>query len=381
MADATLLPTVSPKDLGKQLRAVRRRKGLSLSEVARGAGLSRRELVAYERGKVEIPESDLWVIAGSCGVDVAELVPPTDPKSLSAAPETIEDTISQLRSGHPDGMQRHLDTLYALRALPPGSVVQLQERERVAIADALGHDPASIEARLVETMRVSRAEARRLRALVVPDSPLALDAPPTPEPEPEPAPVPAAAMSLETRFEAVAISGPDLPTGPVDVFEELAKLPEPVALTDERPGDHDVFSPPPEPVSVHAAADAADAAGGFATWSSIRSALPDPSSPVVVEPTASVAAPSSPTFGAYQAAPIDVVGRPDVSTSPGPGGVGTDAFDSPGGDAPPGWEPPAPGEMSWDAWLPSADTPPEHIVEFVDDYVVVDDGSVDELTD
>ena len=156
MADATLLPTASPKELGKQLRAVRRRKGLSLSEVARGAGLSRRELVAYERGKVEIPESDLWVIAGSCGVDVAELVPPTDPKALASAPETIEDTISQLRSHQPDGIQRHLDTLYALRALPPGSVVQLQERERIAIADALGNDAASIETRLVETMRVSQ---------------------------------------------------------------------------------------------------------------------------------------------------------------------------------------------------------------------------------
>src|SRR5258707_6476236 len=75
MAEAATIPNTTPKQLGKQLRAVRRRKGLSLSEVARGAGLSRRELVAYERGKVPIPESDLWVLAGSCGVDVTELAP------------------------------------------------------------------------------------------------------------------------------------------------------------------------------------------------------------------------------------------------------------------------------------------------------------------
>ena len=78
MAEASTIElTVTPKELGKHLRTVRRKKGLSLSEVARGSGLSRRELVAYERGKVPIPESDLWVLAGSCGVDVAELMPST----------------------------------------------------------------------------------------------------------------------------------------------------------------------------------------------------------------------------------------------------------------------------------------------------------------
>ena len=85
MAEATTEITVTPQELGRQLRSVRRKKGLSLSEVARGAGLSRRELVAYERGKLPIPESDLWVLAGSCGVDVAELMPSTTSKELVPA--------------------------------------------------------------------------------------------------------------------------------------------------------------------------------------------------------------------------------------------------------------------------------------------------------
>src|SRR4051795_12537671 len=101
MADASTTElTVTPKELGKHLRSVRRRKGLSLSEVARGAGLSRRELVAYERGKVEIPESDLWVLAGSCGVDVSELVPAREEtQALTAGPSTIGDSIAVLRAG------------------------------------------------------------------------------------------------------------------------------------------------------------------------------------------------------------------------------------------------------------------------------------------
>src|SRR5215470_5540969 len=111
MADASPLPTATlpaanAKELGKHLRAVRRAKGLSLTEVARGAGLSRRELVNYERGKVEIPESDLWVLAGACGVDVAELLPSSEPSreptsltpAVVTAPSSMEDAIFQLRS-------------------------------------------------------------------------------------------------------------------------------------------------------------------------------------------------------------------------------------------------------------------------------------------
>ena len=107
MAEASTTElTVTPKQLGKHLRSVRRRKGLSLSEVARGAGLSRRELVAYERGKVPIPESDLWVLAGSCGVDVAELMPTTTTSQelvlARDAATSIGDTVAQLRKHQED---------------------------------------------------------------------------------------------------------------------------------------------------------------------------------------------------------------------------------------------------------------------------------------
>src|SRR5215510_11847856 len=138
MADASPLPTATspganPKELGKQLRAVRRAKGLSLSEVARGAGLSRRELVNYERGKVPIPESDLWVLAGSCGVDVAELVPSRTSQELvlAAAPATsIGDTVAQLRRNHEDpGITPYLGTLHKLQALAPGKRIPVKERE------------------------------------------------------------------------------------------------------------------------------------------------------------------------------------------------------------------------------------------------------------
>src|SRR5437879_10718746 len=113
MAEAPTLETLTPKQLGRHLRDVRRRKGLSLSEVARGAGLTRRELNAYEKGRIPIPDSDLFVLAGSCGCDVAELRVPTTAAELGAGkavdnalvpavgpqplPSTMEDAVAQLR--------------------------------------------------------------------------------------------------------------------------------------------------------------------------------------------------------------------------------------------------------------------------------------------
>jgi transcriptional regulator with XRE-family HTH domain len=53
---------------------VRRRQGLSRAHVAHSAGLTKRELAAYENGRVAVPETDLCSLAGSCGVEVDELI-------------------------------------------------------------------------------------------------------------------------------------------------------------------------------------------------------------------------------------------------------------------------------------------------------------------
>ncbi len=278
MAEASTTElTVTPKELGKHLRSVRRKKGLSLSEVARGAGLSRRELVAYERGKVPIPESDLWVLAGSCGVDVAELVPSTTSTELvlAAQPATsIGDTVAQLRRNHEDpGITPYLGTLHKLQALPPGKRIPVKDRELDAIAVALGGTPASIEQKLQDVLRVSPDEAERLRAMIVAPpggrrKPKAIAAASAPVPDPTPAPAPA--FAEPTFSEAPATPTPSaaptyeepvqtLPVDPapfldtpleagaghnVDVFEELARLPEPLPLGDPAGPVPDLLAPP-----------------------------------------------------------------------------------------------------------------------------------------
>jgi transcriptional regulator with XRE-family HTH domain len=68
------------------LKALRRAHGLSRAQVARSAGLTRRELRRYERGR-KVAEAELRSIAGSCGVDVADLVAGPDEDLLGALAE------------------------------------------------------------------------------------------------------------------------------------------------------------------------------------------------------------------------------------------------------------------------------------------------------
>jgi transcriptional regulator with XRE-family HTH domain len=361
MAQAPVL-TVTPKLLGKHLREIRRKKGLSLSEVARGAGLSRRELVAYERGKVPIPESDLWVLAGSCGVDAAELMPPVTTPELDAGPTTMGDTVAQLRRSQDDAeLAPYLATLHRLQALPPGKKIPVKDRELDAIASALGRDSATIESRLSRVMHVPLEEAARLREMILAPvggrrSPRALES----------APVFSAAAPAFTDMATDA-------TGAVDVFEELARLPDPLPLPDPGPLP-DMLATPPPPEGAVELVD-----GRFGT--------PGSPAPVLVD-AATAGAGSS----AFDAPPIDVAMRqtsdawadwgkgpaspPLASRDPGAwgGGEPEPSMGGPHDSAPPtdwdspAWQPPAPDGQPFggtapafwegtDDWSPPADVP------------------------
>jgi transcriptional regulator with XRE-family HTH domain len=160
---------ISPTEVGRNLREVRKEQGLSRGDAARSAGLTRRELAAYERGKLEVPESDLWCLAGSCGVDVSELLAHREPLRVSPDRSTISigGTVRRLRGpAEPDGVLReYLAMLYEQRDLPRGSPVPLRQPDLAALADALGGTPDTIKRRLVELIGAS-PEAVRLRATI-----------------------------------------------------------------------------------------------------------------------------------------------------------------------------------------------------------------------
>jgi transcriptional regulator with XRE-family HTH domain len=65
-------------DLGRRLRQLRRARGLSLSEVAAGTGVSASFLSMVEKGKSDITISRLMRIVNWFGISIADLVGGTD---------------------------------------------------------------------------------------------------------------------------------------------------------------------------------------------------------------------------------------------------------------------------------------------------------------
>jgi transcriptional regulator with XRE-family HTH domain len=309
MAEAPTLETLTPKQLGRHLRAVRRRKGLSQSEVARGAGLTRRELNAYEKGRIPIPDSDLFVLAGSCGVDVSELrvVPSTLELEAASAtafpapasadqqmPSTIQDSVAQLRRGHD--------------SLPPAGAVHGRRRAR-AIEAASEAATARVPEPTDDDWSVERIDP--LEVVQWP--------------------------SDESIASPAAFTAPS-PAHPVDVFEELARLPEPAPLP------HDAYAadpfaalpdfaaaPPPGAVEDVDAlpydewpAFESDYEGEFEVDESDENA----GEPVLVEMPYAQSAGADLT-NAADAPPIDVAMRGESYASPWDSLQGTTGFDTP----------------------------------------------------
>ena len=231
----------SPREVGRHLRQVRKQQGLSRSVVARSAGLTRRELAAYERGRLEVPESDLWCLAGSCGVDVSDLLPRREALHISPDLSTIGvgDTVRRLREpSEPDELLReYLSMIYELRNLAPGSPIPLRQTDLAALADALGGTPDNIEKRLMQVVGVSRDEAAHLRSMILP--PLSLPSPVRDAPRDNPYTL------LSSDDVSPAIEQFFATPGPADPFAALAPTPTPVGFAAEPTG---WAAPAPGPV-------------------------------------------------------------------------------------------------------------------------------------
>ena len=160
---------MDPKDVGRHLRNVRRERGLSRADVARSAGLTKRELAAYEHGRTEVPDHDLFCLAGSCGVDVDDLLPGRD--DLRVGPSGSSLTIgheTRTANGTDDALRTFSEMIKELRVLVPGAPVPWRVEDMTALAQTLGGTPASIETRLVELTGASPDEAAQMRAVLVP---------------------------------------------------------------------------------------------------------------------------------------------------------------------------------------------------------------------
>jgi transcriptional regulator with XRE-family HTH domain len=117
---------VRPEDMGARLRAVRELSGANTRDVAKSAGLSRRELRAAERGARRLSPDQLRALAGSLSVDPDVLVGVGFEDELVRA-GTVEDRIDRVIGHDPDAWD---DLPASVNDLPPALPVYLPNPER-----------------------------------------------------------------------------------------------------------------------------------------------------------------------------------------------------------------------------------------------------------
>jgi transcriptional regulator with XRE-family HTH domain len=114
------------EDLGARIRAVRELSGASTRDVAKAAGMSRRELQSAERGSNRLTANELHALAGALGVDPDVLVGVGFEGELTRA--SVEDRIDSVIGHDPD----HWDDMVpsSVSDLPPALPVNLPNPER-----------------------------------------------------------------------------------------------------------------------------------------------------------------------------------------------------------------------------------------------------------
>ncbi len=114
-----------PEDTGARLRAVRELAGLSSRDIARAAGISKRELAAVERGRHRLTPGELRSLAGALGVDPEVLV---SAGSGELGRSTTDDERIDAVIGHDP---EHWHTMpESPTDLPPSLPVDLPDPER-----------------------------------------------------------------------------------------------------------------------------------------------------------------------------------------------------------------------------------------------------------
>ena len=117
---------IRPEDMGARLRAVRELSGTNLRDVAKSAGLSRRELQAAERGVRRLTPDQLHALAGALAVDPDVLVGVGFEGELVRA-GSVDDRIDQVIGHDPDAWD---DFPQSVDDLPPSLPVNLPNPER-----------------------------------------------------------------------------------------------------------------------------------------------------------------------------------------------------------------------------------------------------------
>lgn len=170
--DPTELAELSPGRIGELLRTARHDRALGPEYVARGAGVARRDVSRWERGRSRPTVDELVRLAGALGMSIDELVPPRTRVSYDADTATLrlgDRTVAVVRraddaNANSAVLRTYLGAVAASRGCLPGTPLTLRRDDIAALAEILDLDDGELETRLQRLLGLSEADAATARS-------------------------------------------------------------------------------------------------------------------------------------------------------------------------------------------------------------------------
>jgi len=254
-----------PERLGSLLQAARKRRGWKRREAATHVRITPAQLRDYERGTTPVPAEICARLAECYGDDLTAHIPLRLPVQVDDGWIVAATDAESSGSGRAEDVLRgYVQLLTRLRGAKPGEPVALRATDLAAIAEAVNGDPEAVEARIVELLGCTRAEAARLRSqllqrkVILPVAGLAsglallVAAQSGPQTPSAPGPLtPATATTAETSLIADVVPDLAAPASPVDIAPvDIAPTPAPAPPTTaaaEAPPEVQAPAPAPAP--------------------------------------------------------------------------------------------------------------------------------------
>jgi transcriptional regulator with XRE-family HTH domain len=159
----------NPKNHGDVLRRLRRTNNMSRAQLASAAGLSRKQITAFERGNPSLSDAELGALADALRVEVTSLTPPGC--NLAVAAGVLSNgAVGELRgeAAFDALLREYLSMVLELRNGRHAPASSLRQDDLSELARALGGSPEAIEARLIDLLGTDEQEAWQLRATILP---------------------------------------------------------------------------------------------------------------------------------------------------------------------------------------------------------------------
>jgi hypothetical protein len=156
---------IPPRRFGRALRAARRVCGLRRSVAAARLGISPRLLAAWERGTLRVSSEHHDALVDVYGEHLTARVPARRPVRVEPHRVVVGSRVRILADrAREEVLPAYAELLTAVRGAGPGTAPALRASDLRVLADELGYDVGDVEARIVQLLGCTKAEAAAVHA-------------------------------------------------------------------------------------------------------------------------------------------------------------------------------------------------------------------------